>query len=209
MRRSLGVVLIAGIGAVALAGVAALYQQNATLYVSTSYAYVDAPTAWVRAGAVEQLTSVAVRIGESVTAGETLATVRTPGGHAIRLSAPFAGKVAMVPYGAGAEVPIGSPLIALVASRESWVQAEVPESEARRVRVGQRVDVTFAALPDRTVTGRVTRVVPATLSALQPSVAVGGFTPETEWVSVLVRVPTAGLGLIAGESATVRIHVSG
>jgi cobalt-zinc-cadmium efflux system membrane fusion protein len=74
----------------------------------------------------------------------------------IEIRAPFAGEVvdrAAVP---GTSVEEGQTLFTVADTGTMWAMVDIPESQLRRVRVGQRVHVTVPSLPDRTFTGTLT-----------------------------------------------------
>lgn len=208
MRRSVGAGLIALATVAGLAGTALWYGYEGQHFVASSYAFVTAPKTWVTASQVERVVRVDVATGEHVSRGEPLVQVVTPAGVRETLTAPFAGSVGPVPAAAGAVLAAGAPLVAIVAMSRAEVEVELPESETRRVRRGEQVDLTLAADPGRTLSGRVSHLGKATLSDTNPAVSFGGFTPETQWVSVWVTLPKAGgVVYVAGESVAARIHI--
>jgi multidrug resistance efflux pump len=208
VRRRVGVGLIALITAASLAGTALWYRYEGQHFVGSAYAFVTAPSAWVTTSQVERVVRVDVATGDHVTRGQPLVEVQTPAGVRMTLTAPFGGDVGPVPASVGSVLAADAPLVAIVDMSRAQVEVELPESETHRVRRGEKVDLTLAAYPGRTLAGRVARLGTATLAALNPSVSFGGFTPETQWVSVWVTLPkVANLVYVAGESASARIHI--
>lgn len=208
MRQAWGVAIIAAASVGALAATALWFQYQQQHFVSSSYAFVTAPSTWVRAAAWERVLTVDVATGAQVRRGTVLMTVATATGQHLTVSAPMAGRVGLV-AARGSEVAAAGPLVALVATPRASVEVELPESQTRRVRPGERVTLALAAYPGRTFRGRVARMGRATLAATSPALAVGGFAPATEWVPVWVTLPPPprGVGYIAGESASAQIHV--
>ena len=209
MRQAWGVGLIAAASVGALAATALWFQYQQQHFVKSSYAFVTAPSTWVRASSWERVLTVNVAPGTPVARGAALLTVVTAAGQHLTVAAPMAGRVGSVVAAPGAEVAAAGPLLALVATPRASVEVELPESQTRRVRLGEHVTVTLAAYPGRTFGGRVARMGRATLAAAAPTLAVGGFSPETEWVPIWVTLPPAprGVGYIAGESASAQIRV--
>ncbi len=209
MRQAWGVGIIAAASVGALAATALWFQYQQQHFVSSSYAFVTAPRTWVRAPSWERVLAVDVTVGSAVRRGAVLMTVETAAGQKLTVSAPIAGRVGAVVAAPGAEVAAQGPLMALVATPRASVEVELPESQTRRVHVGEAVTLTLAAYPGRTLQGRVARMGRATLAAATPALAVGGFAPATQWVPVWVTLPPApgGGGYIAGESASAQIHV--
>lgn len=209
MRQRWGAALIAGATAAALLATALAFQYQQQHFVSSSYAYVTAPSTWVKAGQWERVLSVRVGLGDRVHRGELLMAVETAAGQHLAVTAPIGGQVGAVAASPGAEVAAGAPLLGLVRTSQATVEVELPESQTRRVRRGERVDVTLAAYPGRTWHGRVARLGRATLAASAPTLPTAGFSPQTEWVPVWVTLPPPppGVRYRPGESAAAEIHV--
>ncbi|WP_338030218.1 efflux RND transporter periplasmic adaptor subunit [Gluconacetobacter tumulicola] len=82
-------------------------------------------------------------------------------GGVIRLTAPIDGVVSAVNTGAGAFVTDPTaPLMTLTGTQQVWAVAAVPENLADAIHVGQRVDITVPALPDRTAHGTIAAIEP-------------------------------------------------
>jgi multidrug efflux pump subunit AcrA (membrane-fusion protein) len=78
-----------------------------------------------------------------------------------RISAPFDGTVGAVWRRSGEIVQPGQDLIALGEIGSMHVETtDLRETDVARLRVGQKVDVTFDALPNRVFTGTITRIAP-------------------------------------------------
>jgi RND family efflux transporter MFP subunit len=95
---------------------------------------------------------------------------------AAELRAPFDGTVVDVTAIAGQYVG-ASPIITLDDLAQPLLQFWVDESDMSGVTVGEKVEITFVALPDDTFTGRVTRIDPAL-------VTVGNTLAVQAWASV-------------------------
>lgn len=199
--------LVAAAGAVALGGTAAWYAYTSQHYVSTDYAFVTAPSAWVHAETTGTVRAVRVGPGQAVGRGQTVLVV-SAGGRSVPVRSPLGGRIGLEPVAAGEVVTPGTPLFAVVDTGRFSVTAELPESVVHRVHVGQEVDLTFPTDPGESVAGRVSHVGRNTLSAAAgPTLQYQPFSRQTQWVPVTVSFPTQGLRLFAGESATARIHV--
>ena len=80
----------------------------------------------------------------------------------------------------------GKPAFGLIEADDTWVVANLKETELTHVREGQLVEVSLDAYPDVTWAGRVTSIAPATgaeFAVLPPQNASGN------WVKVVQRVP--------------------
>jgi multidrug resistance efflux pump len=75
--------------------------------------------------------------------------------------APIGGTVGMVQLRENEHVAPGQPLVTIGDVNTLWVETtDLDEIDVARVDVGQAVDVTFDALPDRVFTGQVKRISP-------------------------------------------------
>lgn len=223
-------VLLVGAGA-------ALYYANQTAsYVSTDDAAISAPTVPVAAVVSGSLQSLAVRVGEHVTKGETLATIlpataagTSASAHAapasagakaagavqapatLAVTAPVAGTIAQVDGVQGELVAPGSPLFAEVELGGVYVTANIPETEIEQVKVHQTVDVTVDAQSGVTFAGHVAAIEPATesyFSLIPTAASAGSYTKVEQRIPVLITVDTSGYTLLPGENCEVRIHLN-
>lgn len=115
----------------------------------------------------------------------------------------------------GQYVRPGQHLLAVVPLGRVWVDANFKETQLKRMRPGQRVEIVVDAWPDRPVEGRLDSFAPAAgakFSLLPPENATGNFTKVVQRVPVRVAIPAdnplAGL-LRPGLSVTVRIDTRG
>jgi multidrug resistance efflux pump len=77
------------------------------------------------------------------------------------LRAPFDGVVGMVQVREGEQIRHGDLILALGDLSTLWVETtDLDEIDVARIEVGQVVDVTFDAFPDRVFEGRVIRIDP-------------------------------------------------
>lgn len=77
-----------------------------------------------------------------------------------QIRAPFAGKIAGRPLQVGTVIGPGTPVARLVGGEGTYFDGEVSETSVARIQVGVPVRVTLAALPDRTLEGRVAAISP-------------------------------------------------
>ncbi len=71
---------------------------------------------------------------------------------------PISGAVKEKFQARGAFVPVGGRLVSLVRTNPLRLRADIPESSAAAVRIGQTITLTTEAFPDRTFSGRVARI---------------------------------------------------
>jgi multidrug resistance efflux pump len=190
------------------AAIAGYYQYDESRYVSTDYAFVQAPTADVTAPTAGTVLRLDLPVGARLGRGALAAVVQAADGRRYGVTLPMTGTVTAAFVPAGDSVVAGQVLGEVAALRASVVVAEVPEGEARRLRVGQRADV---VLPDdpSPVAGRVERIGRATAAAAAAGSGMPTLTTAnaTEYVPVTIRFEKGGLRVLNGMSATVRVHV--
>ena len=106
------------------------------------------------------LEEVAVAKAAVTQAAERLDSARAMLAQA-SLSAPFDGSIGLIQVRQGEEVMAGQPVIMLGDLSTLQVETtDLDEIDVARVRPGQRADLTFDALPDRVLSGRVARIAP-------------------------------------------------
>jgi RND family efflux transporter MFP subunit len=74
---------------------------------------------------------------------------------------PISGAVKEKHVARGAYLAIGNKIVTLVKTSPLRLRADIPESSAAAVRVGQTITLSVDALPDRTFEGRVIRIGPS------------------------------------------------
>ena len=112
----------------------------------------------------------------------------------ISIVAPASGVITEKMVVAGQGVTAGMPLFAVADLSVVWVDVEVRETDAGAIRAGQAVDIEVAALPGRTLKGRIELV--------QPMV-----DPAARTVRARVAVNNTGLALKPGMYATVNVLI--
>jgi HlyD family secretion protein len=95
------------------------------------------------------------------TAEESVSTARSAL-SGVHIRAPFAGTVYSAPYSAHDFVPAGEPLLNLADLSELRVKAYFDEPEVGSLKVGQPVNITWDARPDRTWHGHIS-LAPTTI----------------------------------------------
>jgi RND family efflux transporter MFP subunit len=109
-----------------------------------------------------------------------------------QIRAPFAGVVSIRSVSEGDVVAPGAALFSIVDPGSMRFEASVPAAQLSQARIGAPVSFTVSGYPDRRFTGRVARI--------SPTVEAG-----TGQVRIVVSVPNAGSGLVAGLFADGRI----
>lgn len=128
--------------------------------------------------------------------------------------APVSGHVARRSAQVGAMAGVGIPLMAIIPSKEVWVDANFKETQLKDMRVGQHVKMYFDMYGDIEFDGRVVGIEPGTGSAfsLLPAQNATG-----NWIKVVQRVPVRialepeqieKYPLRIGLSAKVKVHIT-
>src|SRR5687768_14451089 len=109
-----------------------------------------------------------------------------------QIRAPFAGLVSERAASAGDVMQPGSQMFTIVDPSSMRLEASVPAEALTALRVGDPVEFSVNAYPDRTFTGRVERINPAA-------------DPNTRQVRIYVAIPNVGGRLVAGLFAEGRV----
>ena len=129
-----------------------------------------------------------------------------------RITAPFDGVVSERQVQPGDYVNIGTNLISVVPLPNVYVIANYKETQLRRVRPGQRVEIVADTFSGEALTGTVERISPASGSQyalLPPDNATGNFTKVVQRIPVRIAFDRGQPlldRLLPGMSVTTRIH---
>lgn len=148
----------------------------------------------VPAGASNLLTAARRRLAlwdiSEAQVNEVLRTGRVR--RTLTLFSPASGYVTEKHVVRGQAIQAGMPLYTITDLSQVWVDVELRESDGAAVRPGMGADIELAALPGRTLKGRVTFIYPTLDTA-------------TRTVRARVTVSNSGLQLKPGMYATVRL----
>jgi membrane fusion protein (multidrug efflux system) len=108
------------------------------------------------------------------------------------VQAPFAGIVAQRQVNAGDVVSPGTALFTVVDPGSMQLEASVPAEALSQVRVGMPIEFSVNGYPNRSFTGRITRVNPVA-------------DPATRQVHIIAAIPNAGNTLVGGLFAEGRV----
>jgi Cu(I)/Ag(I) efflux system membrane fusion protein len=114
----------------------------------------------------------------------------------ITLRSPVSGVVIEKNVLAGQNIMAGQALYRVADLRSVWLEGEVFEQDLRAVRVGQRVEATFQALPGVVREGRITYLYPT-------------LDPEARTAKVRAEFANPDLALKPGMDATIRFTSEG
>jgi membrane fusion protein, multidrug efflux system len=152
------------------------------------------------------------RAAEVAAAEASLEAARLRLGYT-RIVAPFDGVAGERLVQSGDYVNIGSNLISLVPLPQVYIIANYKETQLKRVRQGQHVQIRVDTFRDETLQGRVQRIAPASgaqFALLPPDNATGNYTKVVQRIPVRIELnPGQPLieRLLPGMSVTTRIDV--
>lgn len=152
------------------------------LYEAGATSRLDAEAAQAALEAAEA--ELAVARAQAAASGEQAA--RTV------ISSPIAGVVSDRAVERGEPVSAGDPIVTVVDSRQLELSGQIPVEQAAGVAVGQAVEFTLDAYPNRRFGGTVARIDPRA-------------DPATRQVGIYVRMPNPGDSIIAGQFARGRV----
>lgn len=217
MRRMILVPFLVILAVLAIAGGVGYWIFDNYSYYRTDDAHLTGNIVSVNAPMVGTLTTLSVKLNDTVKAGDTLAMI-TPApstsgtGSAIPVTSPINGTIVQVSGVQSSNVTPGSPLVQVVDLGAVIVTAYVDESAIDNVSKGQSVDVHIDAYPGTNFTGHVEQIVAATAGqfALLPNQdpTSGNFTKVSQRIPVIITLDgNGGKTLAPGLSVSVTIHL--
>lgn len=218
MRRIILVPLFIFIALAAIGGAIAYWIYDNYNYYRTDDAQISGPVVNVNAPVAGTLTTLDVKLGDKVTAGQTIGSITTAtsatarGAASLDLTSPMNGTILQVPAVQGQNVAPGLTLAVLTNPGAVTVTAYIDENAINNVSVGQAVDIHIDAYSDTSFTGHVEQIVQATASqfSLLPNQdpTSGNFTKVGQRIPVVITLDaTASKALLPGMSAEVTIHI--
>ena len=222
MRRTILATVLIVVALFAIIGGIAYYVYNNYMYYRTDDAQVTSNIISISSPASGQLTTLSVKQNDTVTAGQTLATitpapVTSPTGTVTRpadinVTSPISGTILMSPAVQGQTVGQGLMLMQVTDLSNLTVTAYIDENSLDNVKTGQDVDIHVDAFSDTSFTGKVQRIVQATAGSfsLLPNQdnSSGNFTKVGQRVPVVISLDgTGGKAVLPGMSVEVTIHI--
>jgi membrane fusion protein (multidrug efflux system) len=128
------------------------------------------------------------------------------------VTAPYNGKMGKRTIQPGQQIQVGQTLAYIVDQETGlWVVANFKETQLHDMRIGQSVDITTDAYPDRKIKGRILSLSPATgsrFSLLPPDNSTGNFVKIAQRIPVKIKIDNKAADvafLSAGMNASVAI----
>ncbi|MFL5625921.1 MAG: efflux RND transporter periplasmic adaptor subunit [Ktedonobacteraceae bacterium] len=222
MRRLILVPLLVFIALAAILAGVLYWVYNSYMFYTTDDAQLTGQIVSVNAPITGTLSSLNVKLGDTVSQGQTLGTVTgVPSAGAngaqstpasIDITSPISGTVLQVAAVQGQGVAPGLAVVQVTNLNSINVTAYVEENSISNVKVGQDVDIKVDAYSDTTFTGHVQQIVPAAASvfSLLPTQdnASGNFTKVGQRIPVIITLDgNGGKSIVPGMSAQVTIHI--
>ncbi|GCF10245.1 HlyD family secretion protein [Dictyobacter arantiisoli] len=217
MRRTVLVTVLIVVAILAAAGGLGYYFYNSYLYYTIDDAQVTGTILPVASPGSGQIDTLAVKLGDKVTANEVIGTVLvTPatGGKPVdvKVSSPIDGTVVQDSVVVGQAVAAGTPLIQVTNLNNLTVTAYVDEGRINDVKVNQEVDVTIDAFSGTSYKGHIQTIVAATAGSfsLLPTNdnTSGNFSKVSQRVPVVITLDSNGSNnVVPGLSAEATIHL--
>jgi membrane fusion protein, multidrug efflux system len=108
-----------------------------------------------------------------------------------KVYAPTSGRIGKKTIESGQFVQAGQPLMTIVQDNSFWVVANFKETQVSSLKIGDEVDMTLNAYPDRIIKGKITSIAEATgakTSLLPADNASGNFVKVTQRVPVKIEI---------------------
>lgn len=216
MKNKKIVLIVAVLMILSLGAVSFYYWYMNTWYVATEDARVDTDIFRVSPQISGEILAIHVEEGQAVRAGEVVARLNdatlSPSANPdlVLVRSPIDGLVVKKVAHPGEIAAPGQPLLMVVNPRELYVTANLEEDKLRRVRVGQKVEISLDALPGKKFSGHVERIGKASLStfSLLPASSGSTFTKVVQRVPVKIVFDERPAEYVeVNTNAYVRIHV--
>ncbi|HEY6408204.1 MAG TPA: efflux RND transporter periplasmic adaptor subunit [Ktedonobacteraceae bacterium] len=222
MRRMILVPVLIFLALAAIGGGIAYWVYDSYSFYRTDDAQITSKIINVSAPAAGTLSALNVKLGDTVTQGQTIGaitgapTVGTNGvaGSAplVSIISPLSGTILQVPTVQGQLVTPGLPIATVTDLNSLTVIAYVDESAISNVAVGQSVDIKIDAYSGTTYTGHVQQIIQATAGqfSLLPNQdpTSSNFTKVGQRVPVVISLDgNGGKDILPGMSVSVTIHL--
>jgi multidrug resistance efflux pump len=225
MRRTILVPLLIFVALSAIGGAVAYWIYDSYNFYRTDDAQVSGKIVSISAPTSGTLTNLDVKLGQQVTAGQTIGSIMpflitsTPGTSgtsgnpaAFDVTSPINGTVLQVPVVQGQNVAPGLSLAQVTDTSTVNIVAYVDENAINNVSVGQSVDIHIDAYSDTSFTGHVVQIIPVAAGqfSLLPNQdpTSGNFTKVGQRIPVVISIDNnSGKLIMPGMSASVTIHI--
>jgi membrane fusion protein (multidrug efflux system) len=131
------------------------------------------------------------------------------------IRAPADGTVGKKLVEAGMVVSPGQPLLSFVDSQTPWVVANFKETQLKKMKIGQKCEITIDSIGGKTFVGAIESFAPgsgATFALIPPDNATGNFTKIVQRVPVRIRFLAESIRgyedrIVPGLSSEATVHL--
>ncbi|UOF91555.1 efflux RND transporter periplasmic adaptor subunit [Fodinisporobacter ferrooxydans] len=202
-----------GVIIAAILGIVGYYGYENYYFVSTDDATITGNIYRIAPKIAGKIETVNIHEGDTVQKGQVLMQMEqsnVPTADSAMIKSPIDGVVIQRTGLSGEVVGAGTTVALVVSKKDLYVEANIDETKATDIKVGQPVDITVDMYPGVTFHGKVKEIDPATQSALSllPPVNAGGnFTKITQRIPVKIAFTDGPYDFKPGLNAEVKIHV--
>lgn len=125
------------------------------------------------------------------------------------IKADISGTVLRIPEMVGENLTVGQTILTISDLNSAWINANIDEKKAGRIKEGQKVDVRIDSYPGKILLGKVIAIGNSTQSIfnlISTDNSSGNYTKVTQRLPVKIKVQNKGVVLKPGTSAVVTIH---
>jgi multidrug resistance efflux pump len=206
----------------AIGGGIAYWVYDSYTFYRTDDAQITSKIINVSAPAAGTLSALNVKLGDTVTQGQTIGTITgapTAGANgvagsapSVSITSPLSGTILQVPTVQGQLVSPGLPIATVTDLNAITITAYVDESAISNISVGQSVDIHVDAYSGTTFTGHIQQIIQATAGqfSLLPNQdpTSSNFTKVGQRVPVVISLDgNGGKDILPGMSVSVTIHL--
>jgi multidrug resistance efflux pump len=218
MKRKIVLYVILIVLVVSGAGIGSYYWYENANYVSTDDARIAGDIYRVMPRISGKINSLGVKIGDSVVADQVIGqqditNLSNSLLDQATLRSPISGTVIQTSAKVGEVVSPGQSVAMVVDMSKLYISADIEETNIKKVKIGQPVDISVDTYPGHTFTGKVFEIGEAaasTFSLLPTTSTSGSFTKVTQRITVKISIDDhQGLDLAPGMNAVVKVHIKG
>lgn len=218
MKNKKILIIILALFVIAGGGIGGYFWYQGQNYVSTDDARINGDIYRVMPRIPGKLTSLEVEDGDFINQDSIIGKQETKSLSSSQLElatlrAPISGVVIKTLAKEGEVLAPGQPVAMVVDPSNLYVSANIEETDLKKVRIGETVDITVDAYPDLTLTGTVREIGDSTnsmLSALPAMNTSGNFTKVTQRLPIEIEIAgdeASSYNLSPGLNTTIRIHI--
>ena len=214
MRRT-SIIIITIVLALAIGvGIGYYFSYEGSHYIKTEDARVTANMLPITPQGTGIISEWTVKEGDLVVRGQAIGTQNVSsasGSTQLSIVAPLDGKVIQSSGLKGQMAAPGTSLGMVANTDTSYIAANIKETNIQDIEIGQKVDITIDAYPDKVFSGTVESIGQAansTFSLLPSQNSSGSYTKVTQLIPIKISISDfKGLNLMPGMNAFVTIFI--